>query len=224
MTSSWTREVRAVFMKELHTEFRSKTGLLTALLFNVSAVLAASFGAANMKLLPGIAAALLWVTLLFSSVTSLPRTFISEEEQGTGDLLRLIARPHAVFWGKALFNLALMLVTAVLLSVLFLVLTGPYTVVFGLYALCMLGGSVALAGTVTFCGALVAQGANRFVLAGTIAMPMLVPLLAVAVSGTAVALGAGNLANGAISAAALWGYGVALFAVGPHLFAVVWRS
>lgn len=203
---------------------RSKSGLLTALLFNVSAVLAASFAAANLKLMPNIAAALLWVTLLFSGVTSLPRTFIGEEEQGTGDLLRLIARPHAVFWGKALYNVALMAATAVLLSALFLVLTGPYEWNAGLYALSIAGGCVALAATVTFCGALVAQGANRFVLAGAVSLPLLVPVLAVAVASTGTALGSGNVQNGLISAAALWGYGIGMFAVGPHLFAVVWRS
>ncbi|MBI5707422.1 MAG: heme exporter protein CcmB [Armatimonadetes bacterium] len=221
---TWTEDVSAVLRKELRTEFRSKSGLLTAFLFNVGAVLTASFAAANMRLVPGIAAAILWITLLFSAVASLPRTFITEEEQGTGDLLRLIARPSAVFWGKALYNLLLMMASAALLSALFLLLTGPYAIKPGLYVLCMLGGSVALAATVTFCGALVAQGANRYVLAGTVSLPLLVPVLAVAVEATGVALGEGIVRNGFNSAMALWGYGVAMFAVGPHLFGVVWRN
>ncbi len=213
-----------MFRKEALVELRSKSGLLTALLFSVAAVTGASFASAGQRLGPGVAASLLWVTLLFAAVCSLPRAFLVEEEQATADVLRLIARPHSVFWGKALFNLASMLLTALILSVLFLTLTDPPPARLELYGVCLIAGSAALAGVSTLCGALVAEASNRFMLAGAIALPLLLPLLAVAVSGTASAFGGASEAVGWRAVVGLSGYAVAAFAGGPYLFAAVWKS
>src|SRR5205807_3271510 len=124
LNSSWQVEIGAVFRKEWLNELRTRAGFISSLLFSVVAVVATALATFGKTPEPTVAAGLLWVTLLFSSILALPRSFIAEEETGTGNLLRLIARPHAVFWGKALFNLLQMLVTAALLSTLFLMLTG----------------------------------------------------------------------------------------------------
>src|SRR5437763_14502801 len=109
MNSSWSREIKAILRKEIASEIRTKSGLATVGLFSLAAVVAVAFAAFNLTIGGSLASGLLWVTLLFTAAVALPRTFVSEEEQGTGDLLRLMARPEAVFWGKALYNLLLML-------------------------------------------------------------------------------------------------------------------
>jgi heme exporter protein B len=224
LSSSWRAEILAVLKKEARSELRSKSGLYTALLFDISALIAAAFASSTQTLTPGAISAFLWIVLLFAAVVSLPRAFIIEEEQGTGDLLRLMARPHAVFWGKALFNLAFMAATAILLSFLFLILLAPEKINFGLYFASLVAGCAALAGVVSLCGALAAQAAHRFMLAGAIAVPLIVPLLALAVSASQAALGGSALDAGWRAAGGLAAYAVASFAIGPHLFAVVWKS
>lgn len=224
MNSSWGVELGAVFRKELLSESRSRSGFLTALLFSVVAVVAVAFAGYGQRLGGSLGAGLLWVILLFSSVASLPRAFLVEEEQGTADMLRLLARPHAVFWGKALFNLLQMILTAFVLSLLFLMLTGLEVRFPLMYIAGLLGGSVALSGAVTLCGALVAQAANRAALVGAIALPLLLPLIALGVGATRVALGEGMPAAGWQTTAGLASYAVAVLAGGPHLFAAVWKS
>lgn len=187
-------------------------------------MVAIAFASVGLKLGGSIAAGLFWVALLFAAVVGLPRTFTLEEEQRTGDLLRMWARPHAVFWGKALFNLAQSLLTAIILSVLFLMLTSLEVVNLGLYAGSLLAGCVALSATVTFCGALVAQASNRAILAGAISLPMLLPLIALGIGSLKVALGSGGLDGGTQATLGLVAYGVAAYAAGPYLFAAVWRS
>jgi heme exporter protein B len=171
-----------------------------------------------------IAAGLLWAGLLFSAVVSLPRTFLLEEEQGTGDLLRLLARPHAVFWGKALFNLAQMLGIACLLSVLFIVLVGPSPASPALYVGALLCGSAGLAGAVTFCGALVAQAEHRAALAGAVSLPILLPLIWLGVASTKVALTGSMMAQGIQGMMGLAAYAAITLAAGPYVFAAVWKS
>jgi ABC-type transport system involved in cytochrome c biogenesis permease component len=114
--------------------------------------------------------------------------------------------------------------TAVVLSVLFLMLTNLEVANFGLYAAALFAGCCALASTVTFCGALVAQAANRSILAGAIALPMLLPLVALGIGSLKVALGSGALQTGIQSTAGLTLFAVAVFTAGPHLFAAVWKT
>lgn len=222
--SPWLREIKAVLRKELASELRTRSGLNTVALFSLASVVATAFAAFNRQLSGSLASGLLWVTLLFTAAVALPRAFVTEEEQGTGDLLRLLARPEAVFWGKALYNLALMLVTGGVLSVLFFALVGINVAHPLLYAVCLIGSCASLAGAVTLCGALVAQASGRGTLAGAISIPLLLPLVALGVAGMRVALGEGVLKGGEQAAIGLVCYGVATLAIGPALFAAVWKS
>lgn len=223
-SSSWPAEILAIFTKEVRTELRSRSGLMTAGLFSIVSVVAIAFASFGLALEGSLGAGLLWVALLFSSVVGLPRTFTIEEEQGTGDLLRMWARPHSVFWGKALYNLAQAVVAALVLSVLFLVLTNLTIAHPWLYLGSLFAGCCALAASVTLCGALVAQASNRAILAGAISVPMMLPLIALGIGSLKVALGSGTPESGVQAAIGLSMYAAAGFAIGPHLFAAVWRS
>jgi heme exporter protein B len=224
LSSGWKAEIGAVFRKELQSEVRSRTGLTTAGLFGIVTVFTITFASMNTRLDGNIASGLLWVSVLFSSIVSLPRTFVTEEEQGTGDLLRMWARPHAVYWGKALFNMAQLAAMAVLLSFLYLGFTSLELKIVWLYWVTLLGGCAALAGAVTLTGAIVARAANRASLAGAIAVPILLPIMAAGVGGMRAAFGSGFAESGATSALGLLGYAAATLAIGPWLFAAIWKS
>lgn len=231
MNSTWTVEIWTVFKKELQTSLRSKSDLSATALFSIVTVIALAIAAFRERLSGSMCAGLIWVALLFASVVSLPRAFVVEEEQKTADLLRLWARPHAVFWGKVLFNLLQVAVTALVLSfLLFLLVDVKYSEAgngrtdLALYIVCLLGGSGALAGTVTLCGAIVAQAQNRSALAGVLAIPLLLPFVFLAVTGLRIAIDPGLIGNGTSAAIGLWAYAVATLAIGPYLFAAIWKS
>jgi heme exporter protein B len=227
LNSSWLAEVAAVFRKEAIAELRNKTAILTAGLFSVLAVVALSIATYNEKLSPSGYAGVFWVALLFSALIALPRTFTIEEEQGTSDLLKLWARPHAVFWGKALYNLGQIWLTGAILSLLFCTLSHLRISIPWLFVVGILGSGAALAGAVTLCGALVAQAANRGAMAATLALPLLAPLIWIGVAALRVAIGPMSdefTAGGIQAAIGLVCYGVASLAVGPYLFAAVWEN
>ena len=221
---TWRVEILAIFRKELASELRTRSGLATVALFSIAAVVAVAWASFNIRLSGSLASGLLWVTLLFSAAVALPRAFVSEEEQGTGDLLRLMARPESVFWGKSLYNLSLMLITGAVLSILFFALVQVEVQHPILYAICLLGSCASLAGAVTLCGALVAQASGRGALAGAIAIPLLLPLVALGVAGMRVALGEGFMKGGEEAAFGLICYGVASMVIGPALFAAIWKN
>lgn len=225
MNSNWQNEISAVFRKEWKTEMRSMSGVVTSLLFSVVTVYAISFASMSQKLHGTVVAGMLWVALLFSSASSLTRIFLIEEEQGTADLLRLVARPHAVFWGKALFNIVQSLITSVILSILYLGFTSTTVTIPWLFAVSLITGCLSLTGAVTLCGAIAAQASNRSMLSAAIAVPLLLPLVALGVSGMRISLGDGSWASGGMaSVVGLIGYAMATLATGPYIFAAVWKS
>jgi heme exporter protein B len=221
---SWRREVLAVLRKEATSELRSRSGLVTTGLFSLLTVISISMAAFGRSLSGNLAAGLIWVALAFASVVALPRTFLVEAEQGTDDFLHLTARPHAVFWGKLLYNLGLMLLTGAVLSFLFVGFTGLRVEVPWLFVLSLFGGCASLAGAVTLCGALVAQAANRAALAGVVSLPILLPLVFLGVSGMRVALGEGIYEGGVKAGIGIVAYAAATIAMGPHLYAAIWKK
>jgi heme exporter protein B len=224
LSSSWRVEISAIYRKELQTELRTRSGILTTGMFSLVSVVAISFAALQERLSPSVAASLLWVTLLFSSVISLPRAFIAEEEGGTSNLLRLMARPHAIYWGKALFNLLQMSLTALAITLLFALLANLQLGHWEVYFLALAGGCTSLSGAVTLCGALVAQASNRSALAAAIGVPLLLPLVILGVGAMRICFGAGGYDAGLTSALGLVVYSLAIFAAGPWLFAAVWKQ
>ena len=225
MNSNWQTEIRAMFMKEWRTEVRSLSGLLTSLLFSVVTVYAIGFAALSEKLHGTVVAGMLWVALLFSASSSLTRSFLIEEEQGTADLLRLVANPHAVFWGKALFNIFQNLGTSIILSVLYLGFTSATVTIPWLFAVSLITGCLSLAGAVTLCGAIAAQAANRSMLSAAISVPLLLPLVSLGVSAMRISLGDGSWVSGGMgSIIGLVGYATATLATGPYIYAAVWKS
>ena len=219
----WRRQIFAVLRKEFLSEIRSPHGLLTGGLFSLLAVIAIMFAAFNMRLTPTLAAGLLWVIFLFSGVASLPRSFITEEENGTGDLLRLTAQPHSVFWGKALFNASLTLITACLLTFLFVVVMNLSVVHLDLMVAGLIGGGLALSGAVTLCGAIAARAASRQALAGAIALPLVIPVAVWGVTSLRVAFGEPGYDAGRSAAIGLVAYGIVNNAIGPFIYAVLWK-
>jgi ABC-type transport system involved in cytochrome c biogenesis permease component len=163
---------RAILRKEIRSELRQLSGLTTTFLFGIFTVVTISFATFDLKISPQLGSGLLSVALLFAAIVALPRIVLIEEEQGTGDLLRLVAKPEDVFWGKAIY----MLLTASIITGLFLGFTNTGVAMPLILMTCILGSCAAYAGTVTLCGALVSHASNRTALAGVLAVPLLLPL------------------------------------------------
>lgn len=222
--SNLVSEALAVLRKDIAVEWRTRHGVYTAMLFAVMTVVAMGLATANASLTPEAQAGLLWVALTFAAITGLARGFVVEEEQGTADMLRLAARPSAVLAGKMLFHCALLFATEVVLIPLFLLLMSVKVSNWGLFTLGLLAGSVGLAVCVTISGALVARATSRGALVGVLSLPVLIPLIGLAVSSGKAALGAADAAMGWSSVTGMAGWTLALGASGFWLFEQVWRE
>lgn len=224
MNSNWGNEIRAVIRKELCTEMRNKSATFTAVMLSVTTVFTLAFAFYGRQLTGDGAAGMLWAALLFAGVGTLTRAFIAEEEQGTGDLLRMWARPHAVYWGKAIFAFGQMALTGFLVAALFLLLTGVGVATPLMLFVSLLGGAAALSGTVTLVSAMIARGSNRGTLAGVVALPLLLPLIALGVTAGRSAFEGLATSSGWAGTAGVWLYTLLVFATAPYQFAAIWRE
>lgn len=219
----------AVFLKDLQSELRTRYALNAIMLFAVSTVVALSLGMgplaparnADLRL---IQAALLWVAILFAAFTGLARSFVHEEEARTAAALRLAAPPLAVYLGKLLFNLALLLLLALVTALLAIVLLRIPIGNPGLFAAMLAGGCLGLVAATTLIAAIIARASVRGALFAVLAFPLLVPLLVVAIRGTELALDGVGWDRGLIPLQVMLSYTVALVTTSLFLFGAVWES
>src|ERR1043165_8127045 len=98
----------AVLRKDFRSELRSRYALNSLGMFVVITVAALAFALSSERHLSlSVISALLWISMFFTAVTGLGRSFISEEERGTTLLLRLSVPPTPVYFGKLALNLSL---------------------------------------------------------------------------------------------------------------------
>ncbi len=173
---------------------------------------------------PNIAAGMLCVVLLFTAVVSIPRTFLIEDEQGTFDTIRIVGDPGAIYFGKVLYCAALSLVSSVILSGLFVVLTitsikNPLLFGMGLFM-----NSLALCAGVSFCAALVIGANNKWILGSAISLPVLLPLIFLCMGSFRVAFGVGGTVGGWQCVFGLFGWALTLWAAGPQIIAATWNT
>lgn len=219
----------AVFVKDLRSELRTRYALNALVLFAASAAVAVSLGVGFLGLRRTdeyllIQSTLLWIALLFAALNGLSRGFVHEEEARTLAALRLAAPPLAVYLGKFLFNLALLILLDVVTCLLFLVLV-RVEVGSPLAFVAILGaGGLCLAAATTILAAIIARASFKSALFAVLAFPLLVPPLIISIQGTALALGASGLAAALPSVQTLVAYAVAMFTASLLLFRFVWEA
>jgi heme exporter protein B len=182
--SSSGAAVLAVLRKECRSEWRTRYGLGSALLFALTSLTAVSITVGRLGDRTDVLAALLWIVLLFASLASLSHTFVREVEGHTLTFLRLAAAPSQIALGKLLFNLLFLIVLECLIVPLFLVLTGAPTPRWPAFLGVLALGSVALATSSTLIGAVIAQARGRGALFAGASLPLLLPVLAAGVAAT----------------------------------------
>lgn len=187
----------------------------------VVTVVAISFAGLGVSLSARMQAGFFWLSMLFGMFPALARGFISEEETGTADLLRVGVRPSCVFWGKWLFHMTLYVALSGVLVPLFGLMVAPLSGVWlGWLALWGLGG-VGLVTVLTLCGALVAGTASRGALLAVVTFPLLLPMVLMLIAGTEQVM-QGQIASASLQG--ILGYGLTLSTGAIWIFEKVWRE
>lgn len=224
----WFAGTWAVFLKDVRLELRTRYGLNALAMFVASSLFltAVSFGQLGPE--PRLAAALIWIVIVFAAAVGLGRAFVSEHERGTSLLLRLHLAPGAVYTGKLLFNVVLVGAMNLLALLGFLLILGLRVVAADLLGLTLVLGSIGLAGAMTLLSAIVARAGAGGPLLAVLAFPVLIPLLLSVARTTHRALLVGPGPNPWLASVddlvALFAYAGAVITASALLFEYVWRD
>ena len=226
-SSTYLSEAVAIWLRDLRGEFRTRYAVNAILMFAVTTLIAVSFSIGSFRIgdaeQPFLFAVLLWIILVFSALSGLSRSFVKEEEAGTMDVLKLSARPQAVFLGKLFFNLTLLGALELVIVPSFILLMN-YQIRFpGLFVAMIITGGFGLGAGTTIVAAMIAQASARGALFSVLSFPLLLPLMITAIKGcerAAVGLNPAGWAEVRIAVA----YTVIMITVSLFLFPLIWEE
>ena len=220
----WIFSALTVLGKDINLEVRSRYAINTVLVFVLTSTLVIIFAVGADELTDQAISGLVWIIVLFASLSTLARSFVSEAERGTMDLLRLHTDGTEVFAGKLIFNFLLTLsITIPAFIVYFFLLNIPIQN-FYLLASSVLLGTIALAGVSTLLGALISQAARKGTAFSVISLPLLVPLVLMLVRVTQASITTDPVENIGEDILAIIGFGGTTITASFILFDYIWKD
>ncbi|HWR37883.1 MAG TPA: heme exporter protein CcmB [Patescibacteria group bacterium] len=221
-SSIWDKPLWTVLTKDLTCEFRSRQALGSLGMFALITLACVSMSLGGAVLEPQLAAALLWVVLFFAAMAGLARSFVQEQETGTLFTLRLYASAPAVFFGKLMFNLVLLMGLTAMILPLFVILLNVDVLLPEVLLLTVLLGNLGIGTVSTLTAAMLTRAQGKGALFTVLTFPVLLPQFLSAVSVTTQAL------NGAFTGYRellfMAGYDGLMLAAAMLLFDILWQD
>lgn len=225
MQSSGSAGAKRIFRRELTTALRSRSSWTAMLMFSLTAIAALSFALRGAPPEPQVAAGLLWVVLFFSAEAGVGRAFYEEAASGTLLALRIYAAAQAVFLGKFLYMLFVLIGLAVFDVALFQMflgfsLTDSFAV--WLFLLVVFLGVWGFAAAGILLSALTVGAGAKSGLFSVLLLPVVLPVFLPALNLT------GELFSGLLPSVSLFGamalYDLILTLGASWLFDFVWQE
>ncbi|RME87884.1 MAG: cytochrome C biogenesis protein [Anaerolineae bacterium] len=176
------RAIAAVVWKDLAAEFRSRELLSAMLVFSLLVILIFNFALElNVKERRDVTSGVLWATFAFAGTLGLNRSMAVEKDRGCLDGLLLAPVDRAaIYFGKALSNLAFMLIVEAVVLPVYSVLYNVNLFRPGLLMVILLG-SVGYIAVGTLLSTMSVQTRTREILLPILLFPVVIPILIAAV-------------------------------------------
>ncbi|WP_157464710.1 heme exporter protein CcmB [Balneola vulgaris] len=220
----WLQTTITIFKKDLQTEFRTRFGFNMVLAFVVSALLLVMFTLKAQELNPTPKSGLVWIIVLFAALSSLGRSFISETEKNTYDVLRIHAKGSSVFAGKLFFNILFSLVVNLLTFLIYIFLADLTIVSWAAFGVILIFGTLGLSGVSTLIAAIVSQADRKGAIFSVLTIPLFIPFILLLTSITKSAFVNGLEDGFTNDFSALIGFIGVTISAGIVLFEYIWEE
>ena len=175
---SFLRAVFAVVWKDIQAEFRSLELVSAMLVFSMLVIIIFNFALnLDIKMRQTVTAGVLWTTFAFAGTLGLNRSMAIEKDRGCLDgLLLAPVDRSAIYFGKAISNLAFMLIVEVIVLPVYSVLYSTNLFRPGLLLVIVLG-SIGYVGVGTLLATMSVQTRTRDILLSILLFPVVLPVL-----------------------------------------------
>jgi len=221
----WLRSVVAIFLKDWRSELRTRYAFSALGMFVVTTIAIILFSLGSEGAPPDALSGMLWVVIFFAAMSGLARTFVTEEERGTAATLQLLSPGSAVYFGKLLFNLALVtLLNVVTVSLYALFISGFVIQTGSIFAVTIILGSIGFAAAATIIAAIIARASTKGTLYPVLSFPILLPLLLTVINATRLAADGAFFQEAAGEFQLLISYIVVVITASVTVFDYVWKD
>ena len=176
--AQFLRAVGAIAWKDLAAEFRSRELFSAMMVFSLLVILIFNFALElDISTRRSVTAGVLWATFAFAGTLGLNRSLSMEKDQGCLDGLLLAPVDRAaIYFGKAISNLAFMLIVEAIVLPIYSFLYGINLFHPGLVGIILLG-SVGYTAVGTLLATMSVQTRTRDVLLPILLFPVVLPVL-----------------------------------------------
>ena len=177
-TPSFFKAMMAIVRKDLAAEFRSRELLSAMLVFSLLVILIFNFALElDVKVRESVTAGVLWTTFAFAGTLGLNRSMAVEKDRGCMDgLLLAPVDRSAIYFGKAISNLAFMLIVEIIVLPVYSMLYNINLFQPGLLLVILLG-SIGYIAVGTLLAAMSVQTRTRDVMLPILLFPVAIPVL-----------------------------------------------
>lgn len=215
------KEIFQLVKKDFQIDSRQKYPIAGIVLY-IFATIYISYLAFQSLITPGTWNALIWIILLFASVTGISKSFIQEDNRSL--YYFFLVKPHHVFTAKLLYSLLYEIVLILISVILFKVFLGFPVKNQGLFVLMLFIGGLGIACSFTLISSLAAKSENQSTMMAILGFPVVIPVLVLAVTNSRkIVLGAdwGDVSGNTLT---LLSVNVIIVSVAYILFPYSWRN
>lgn len=214
-------QVKALVVKDVVLEWRSRYALNSILLYVVSTVFVCYQAFKSVDTF--VWNALFWIILLFASITAMGRSF-SQETQYRYLYYYALVNPKAIIMAKMLYNTLIMLgISGIAFVVYGTVFNNPIGDVL-LYFMSVFLGSISFSSVFTMVAGISAKTGNNHTIMAILSFPVIIPLLIVLIKLSHNALVGLDRASSYAEIAVLFAINVITIAISLLLFPYLWRD
>ncbi len=214
-----------LFKKDWHSELRMRYAINALVMFILVTISVILFSIGQEKISEYLTGGLLWVVIFFSAMSGLSRAFVSEEERGTTLTLQLLASPSTIFSGKLLFNLVLVFLMNIVITLLYGLLFESFVINnFWLFVIAFIIGNIGIAISSTIIAAIISKASGKGTLYPVLSFPILLPLILVLLQLTKFAIDGKSISASFVELAVLVCYDVIMITASYLLFDFIWKE
>ncbi|MEN8193898.1 MAG: heme exporter protein CcmB [Bacteroidota bacterium] len=214
-----------LFKKDWQSELRTRYAINALAMFILVTISVILFSIGQENISEHLTGGLLWVVIFFSAMSGLSRAFVSEEDRGTTLTLHLIAAPSTIFNGKLIFNIVLVYLMNIAITILYSLLFDTFVLhSFSIFLLAALLGSFGITISSTIIAAIISKASAKGTLYPVLAFPILLPLILILLELTKYAIDGKPLNEALVELAVLICYDVIMLTASYMLFDFIWKD
>jgi len=170
------KELGVLIRKDLLIEWRQRYAVSGILLHVISSVFIIFLSVKFLN--PPTWNALFWVIMLFTSISAVAKSFISES-QGRSLYYFGVTSPQLIILSRIIYNVLLMLLISIVSFGVYIVMMGNAVQNIEMYFLCVLLGCAGFGSTFTLLSSIASKAGNSHLLMPVLSIPVIVPLFLV---------------------------------------------